>query len=65
MASSSRSSVVVTLNNLPDDGIILPDVDTSKVDALINDYFNDSDSACGSDDEEYHSNNNHSNHLKR
>ena len=41
MASSSRSSVVVTLNNLPDDGIILPDVDTSKVDALINDYFKD------------------------
>ena len=56
MASGSTSSVVVALNSLQDDGIIFPSADTSKVEALINDYFNDSDdSASGSDDDEGHS----------
>ena len=54
MASgTSRSSVAVALNSLIEDGITFPGADNNNVEALISDYFNDSDdSASGSDSDE-------------
>ena len=53
MASNSRSSVAFALNNLVEDGVVFPSADSSNVEALIQDYFNESDdSASGSDDDE-------------
>jgi len=54
MASgSSRSSVAIALNSLIEDGIALPGIDNNNVEALISDYFNDSDdSASGSESDE-------------
>ena len=53
MASNSRSSVAFALNNLVEDGVVFPSADSSSVEALIQDYFNESDDcASGSDDDE-------------
>ena len=56
MASNSRSSIAFAFNNLIKDGIVFPSAHISNVEALIEDYFNESDdSASGSDDDEEYS----------
>ena len=53
MASNSRNTVAFAINNLAEDGLVFPSTDSSNVEALIQDYFNESDdSASGSDDDE-------------
>ena len=49
VSGTSRSSVAVTINSLIEDRITFPGADNNNVEALISDYFNDSDdSASGS-----------------
>ena len=53
MASTSRISIASALNSLSDDGISFPSEDSNNLEALIEDYFNESASdESGSDEDE-------------
>ena len=53
MASSARSCIACALNDLSDDGISFSSADNENLQALIQDYFNESATEdSGSDEEE-------------
>ena len=53
MASMTRSCVACALNSLSEHGISFPSADSDNIEALIQDYFNESASEeSGSDDDE-------------
>ena len=52
MASNIKHSVASALNSLSGDGIFFPIADEQNVEALIEDYFNESKESGSDDDEE-------------
>ena len=52
MASNAKRSVASALNSLSGDGIFFPSADDQNVEALIEEYFNESEESGSDDDEE-------------
>ena len=52
MVSNTKRSVASALNSLSGDGIFFPSTDNQNVEALIEEYFNESEESGSDDDEE-------------
>ena len=51
-SSSKKGRIVAAINSLGDDGVIVSPLDYNKFEALIGDYFDDSDESGCEDDSE-------------
>ena len=52
MASKTRRTIASALNSINEDGLSFPSADSNNLEALIEDYFNESNESGSDDDEE-------------